>query len=209
MSNQFLESLSKEEVTEIVFLLDRSGSMYHLVDETIGGFNGFVESQKKQQEDKALLTTVLFDHAYEVLHDGVDIQDVEPITQEQYYVRGYTALLDAIGKTILEVDARVKKNGAKVVFVITTDGEDNSSKEFTWQQIKNMVESHANWQFLFLGANIDAITTAGNLGIKPQYASQYTAQKDKVNTMYGALSYSIQDYRSSGKIGTDWSNSIE
>jgi len=134
----------KENLTEMVFILDRSGSMSNLTKDTIGGFNTMIENQKKEDGD-AVLTTVLFDDMYELLHDGVNIQDVKELTNKEYYARGMTALLDAIGKTINTVGERLSKTKeenrpSKIIFVITTDGQENSSKEFTQKQIKEMIE---------------------------------------------------------------------
>ena len=172
----------KENLTEIVFILDRSGSMSSLTTDTIGGFNSFIDTQK-QEDGEAILTTILFDDQYEILHNGVDIKTVKPLTSKEYSARGMTALLDAIGKTINTVGERLNKTNeddkpSKVIFVITTDGQENSSKEFTQSKVKEMIEHQTNnysWQFMFLGANIDAVSTAQSFGISGQFASNYTA----------------------------------
>ena len=161
----------KHECTELVFILDRSGSMAGLETDTIGGFNSMLNKQKGEPGD-AVVTTVLFDDKYELLHDRIPIQGVQPLNDRQYYVRGCTALLDAIGRTV----AKVKQAHAgidpayrpdKVLFVITTDGYENASREYSWETVKNLVEAQKaqGWEFLFLGANLDAVGTAARFGI--------------------------------------------
>lgn len=206
----------KNNLTEIVFILDRSGSMGHLVEDTIGGFNSFIETQK-QEDGEALLTTVLFDDKYEVLHNGVDIKTVKPMTTKEYSARGMTALLDAIGKTINTVGDRLNKleedyKPSKVIFVITTDGQENQSREFTQAQIKKMIEHQTNtynWQFLFLGANIDAVGTAQSFGIQGQFASNYTASSVGTDSLYSSLSKSVANYRGMGVMESDWNKDVK
>ena len=154
----------RENSTEMVFVLDRSGSMSGLAADTIGGFNELIEKQKKIEGD-AYVTTVLFDHEYEVLHDHVALGEVAPLTDKEYFARGSTALLDAVGRTIDSVGARLaaapeEERPEHVVFVITTDGRENSSREYTAKQVREMVEHQQqkySWQFVFLGANMDAV----------------------------------------------------
>lgn len=190
----------KENLTEIVFLLDRSGSMAGLEGDTIGGFNTFIEKQR-QLPGKTSVTTVLFDHAYEVLWDGIDAADVK-LTEKDYYVRGMTALLDAVGQTIMtvqqrfgEIDNDDKRN---VIFVITTDGMENSSKEFTYEKVKELInqqqESHG-WEFIFMGANIDAVQEAGNIGISMEHAHQFDASTEGVAIMYDEIHEVVKNYR--------------
>ena len=206
----------KENLTEMVFILDRSGSMSNLTKDTIGGFNTMIENQKKEDGD-AVLTTVLFDDMYELLHDGINIQDVKELTNKEYYARGMTALLDAIGKTINTVGERLNKTKeedrpSKIIFVITTDGQENSSKEFTQKQIKEMIEHQTNtynWQFMFLGANIDAVSTAQSFGISGQFASNYTANSRGTDALYTTLSKSVSSYRSVGVVDSDWKKGLE
>jgi len=206
----------KDNLTEIVFILDRSGSMSNLVTDTIGGFNSFIEIQK-QEDGEAILTTILFDDQYEILHNGVDIKAVKLLTTKEYSARGMTALLDAIGKTINTVGDRLSKTKeedkpSKVIFVITTDGQENSSKEFTQSKVKEMIKHQTNnysWKFLFLGANIDAVSTAQNFGISGQFASNYTANSRGIGTLYSSVSKSVASYRTDGEIQDNWNDEIK
>lgn len=187
-------------LTEIIFLLDRSGSMSGLESDTIGGFNSFI---KKQRElGKTHLTTVLFDDKYEILHNGVDAGTVV-LTEEEYYTRGSTALLDAIGKTILDVGFRIshlnKTNQPdKVIFVITTDGLENSSKEFTYDKIKQMIscqEEVYNWEFIFMGANIDVAKESHKLGIHPSMAFSFHSTSKGTHQMYNNVNHMVSEMR--------------
>lgn len=188
----------KENLTELVFILDRSGSMSALTDDTIGGFNSLIESQKAE-EGEAFVTTVLFDDKYELLHDHVNIKDVLPLTRKEYFARGMTALLDAIGRTINTIGERLAKTPeeerpSRVVIAITTDGFENASKEFTKKQIKDMIEhqqSKYSWVFMFLGANMDAVSEAESLGIRGTMARTYTNSSRGVETVYTAMSASM------------------
>ena len=155
-----------KNLTELVFILDRSGSMGGLESDTIGGFNSLLEKQKKV-EGKCSLTTVLFDHDYELLHDRINIQAVSPLTEKDYYVRGSTALLDAVGRTISKIEhvqetTAEEYRAGKVMFVIITDGMENASREYTTKKVKSMIEAEKEkgWEFVFLGANMDAVETA-------------------------------------------------
>jgi uncharacterized protein YegL len=204
------------DLTEIVFILDRSGSMQYLTKDTIGGFNSFIENQKKEVGE-AKLTTVLFDDKYEILHNGVDIKNIKPITEKDYYTRGMTALLDSIGKSISDVGYRLSKTNendrpSKVIFVITTDGEENSSKEFNQSQIKEMIEHQKkiyNWNFIFLGANIDAVGVANSFGISSQFASSYTASSVGTDALFTTMSKTIGNYRGTGNIDYSWKDDIQ
>ena len=192
----------RKNLTEMVFILDRSGSMSHLVADTIGGFNSMIEQQKNEDGD-AYITTVLFDHEYELLHNYVDIKDVEPITDKEYYARGMTALLDAIGRTINSVGERLNntpedERPEKVIFVITTDGYENASQEFTKAGVKKMIEHQQekySWTFMFLGANMDAVGEATSLGMNPQFARTYTASDIGTQSVYRAVADSITTAR--------------
>lgn len=204
----------KTDLTEIIFILDRSGSMQSLTSDTIGGFNSFIE-QQRQESGEAKLTTILFDHEYKILYDGVNIKEVELLNNEQYFARGMTALLDAIGKAINVVGERLSQTKeedkpGKVIFVITTDGQENSSKEFTQDQIKRMIEhqqENYNWEFLFTGANIDAVATAVHFGIRNVGAVTF-ATPEGTKDLYKGLNKTVSNYRSTGEVAPDWSNNI-
>ena len=205
-----------KNLTEIVFILDRSGSMGHLTDDTIGGFNTFIENQKKE-DGEAVLTTVLFDNQYELLHDGVNLKDVNPLTNKEYFARGTTALMDAVGKTINTIGNRLSNTKeedkpSKVIMVITTDGAENASMEFTQPQIKEMIEHQTNkydWQFMFLGANIDAVSTAQNFGISGQFAANYTASSVGTDALYSTLSKSVSCVRGMGVLEDNWKDDLK
>ena len=192
----------KANLTELVFILDRSGSMGGLESDTIGGFNSMLVKQQAEPGE-CRITTVLFDDTYEVLHDRIDIKAVSKITGNEYFVRGCTALLDAIGKTIKKIN-KVQKNTAeeyragKVLFVITTDGMENASHEYTFDKVKTMVEKQKkkhNWEFIFLGANIDAIDVASRVGIEKNRASNFHNDSAGVALNYDALSETVSMYR--------------
>ncbi|PQD94829.1 hypothetical protein CYL18_12760 [Pradoshia eiseniae] len=182
-----------EQLTELIFILDRSGSMAGLENDTIGGFNSLV---KKQCElpGKTIVTAVLFDDEYEVLWEGMDAEKTV-LTEKEYYVRGMTALLDAVGKTILSVRGRLANTAAdklprKVLFVITTDGYENASREFTYEKVKEMIKFQQDkhqWEFLFIGANIDAAEEAGHLGVSEKDAIQFEASTVGVQKMYASV----------------------
>jgi uncharacterized protein YegL len=194
----------RKDLTEIIFILDRSGSMEHLTRDTIGGFNAFIE-QQKEADGEARLTTILFDDKYEVLHDGVDIKDVAPLTSASYFARGSTALLDAIGKAMQTVGGRLANTSeterpGKVILVITTDGEENASREYKLEKIREMIEHQKNvydWDVIFLGANIDAVSTAASFGIEAQFAKNYTANSIGTTSLYSSVSRGVTMMRSS------------
>lgn len=193
----------KKNLTEMVFVLDRSGSMDHLTEDTIGGFNSMIESQKNE-EGEAFVTTVLFDDKYELLHDHVSVKEVNPITRKEYYARGMTALLDAVGRTINSVGERLsntpeEERPEKVIFVITTDGYENASMEFTRTKVKEMIEhqqSKYSWVFMFLGANMDAVSEADSLGINARFARTYTASDIGTESVYSATACAMSALRS-------------
>ena len=179
--------------TEIIFVIDASGSMAHLVGDTIGGFNGFIESQKAL-DGKASLTTVLFDSTWRILHNGIDLHEVKPMTTADYVAGGMTAMLDAIGETINRVQDRHDELGEEkpenVLFVITTDGEENSSRKFTKSQIEKMIKHQTNghgWKFMFLGANMDAVKEAESIGIARGFATNYDYSVKGVCDSYTTL----------------------
>lgn len=177
----------RKNLTELVFIIDRSGSMSGLEADTIGGFNSLLEKQKKETGE-AYVSVVLFDDRTEVLYDRVDIRKVEPMNDRQYYVRGCTALLDAVGGAIHHIKnvhryARPEDVPEKTLFIITTDGMENASRLYSFEKVRRMIENEKetnHWEFLFLGANIDAIQVAGRFGIKPSRAVNY--ENDSVGT---------------------------
>lgn len=183
----------RENLTEIVFILDRSGSMSGLESDTIGGFNSMIAKQQKE-EGEAIVSTILFDDETDVIHDRVAIGEVKKLTEEDYYVRGCTALLDAVGGAIHHIGnvhkyAREEDRPAKTLFVITTDGLENASRYYSFKDVKKLIKRQQekyNWEFLFLGANIDAIEVAGNMGISRDRAANYNC--DEVGT---ALNYQV------------------
>ena len=207
----------RENLTEMVFVLDRSGSMSGLAADTIGGFNELIEKQKKI-EGCAYVTTVLFDHEYEVLLDHVALEEVAPLTDKEYFARGSTALLDAVGRTIDAVGARLAATAEEerpehVVFVITTDGMENSSREYTAQRVRGMIEHQQqkySWQFVFLGANMDAVSEARKLGISAKYAADFTPSHSGVRKMYSmALHDVVMCTRIGSDMGSAWKSSLE
>lgn len=206
----------KKDLTELVFILDRSGSMAGLEDDTIGGYNAMLEKQKKEPGE-AVITTVLFDDSYELLHDRINLKGIRPITDKEYYVRGTTALLDAIGRTINKI-INVQKNtsederAANVMLVITTDGMENSSREFTYDRISKMIEhqkSKYGWEFIFLGANIDAVDTARQLGIDEDRAANYHADSNGTLLNYSVISETVSNLRANKVISKEWKEAIE
>ena len=192
----------KENLTELVFILDRSGSMSGLESDTIGGFNSMIQKQQKE-DGEAVVSTVLFDDQIDVIHDRVDISKIKKLTDKDYYVRGCTALLDAVGRAIHHIGnvqkyARDEDRPAKTLFVITTDGLENASSEYTFKDIKRMIERQKekyNWEFLFLGANIDAIEVAGNMGISRDRAANYNCDSAGTAINYEVLEEAVSQVR--------------
>jgi hypothetical protein len=190
-----------KNLTEIIFLLDRSGSMAGLEGDTIGGFNAFVEKQSKL-EGETILTAVLFDDEYEVLWNGIDANKSR-LTDKEYYVRGCTALLDAVGKTILDVGYRLSNTSedmrpGNVIFVITTDGMENASREFSYKKIKELIKHQQEkygWEFIFMGANIDAAKEAESIGIDMDNAYNFEASEVGVGKMYNVICEAVSEKR--------------
>lgn len=205
---------NKPKDVELVFILDRSGSMGGLESDTIGGYNSMLSKQKKEKTGKVSVTTVLFDDQYELLYNQVPIEKVSPMTEEEYYVRGSTALLDAIGKTVMQVKANQDKKEIKdkVLFVIITDGMENASREYRADQIKKLIEERKeknNWEFLFLGANIDAIGAAKDIGIDSSRAVRFKSDKKGTAKNYEVLNEAIKEIRGGYQLNDSWKNEIE
>lgn len=206
----------KRKFTEIVFILDRSGSMAGLEADTIGGFNSLIQKQKKE-EGRALVSTVLFDDKTEVLHDRKELDKIEPLTDKDYYVRGCTALLDAVGGAIHHIGnvhkyARAEDRPEKTLFIITTDGMENASKRYGYEKVKQMIERQKKrygWEFLFLGANIDAVSVAGQFGIAPEKAVRFHCDEQGTALNYRVLSETIAKVRCGAPMAANWKAEIE
>ena len=202
--------------TEMVFILDRSGSMAGLESDTIGGFNGMISKQKKE-EGLAYVTTILFDNQYEVLHDRIELDKVEQLTDKDYTVRGCTALLDAVGRTIRHIESihkyvRSEDVPAHTIFVIITDGLENASREYDYRKVKALIEEkkEKGWEFLFIGANIDAAAEAARIGISHDRAANYAADSEGTSVVFGSIAAPISETRACGKVMNNaWKNKIE
>lgn len=187
----------KQNEMEIVFILDRSGSMAGLEKDTIGGFNSTLEKQKSENNE-GRVTTVLFDNIIEELYCGMPINEVLPLTEKEYYVRGATALLDAVGITISKIKKEQKENGEKkTLFIIITDGYENASREYSLSSVKALIkeQKESGWEFVFFGANIDAVSVAGDMGIEKDMAVDYAPTRRGVKTAYKAMSMAIDEMR--------------
>ena len=206
----------KKNLTEIVFILDRSGSMAGLEDDTIGGFNAMIQKQQ-DEEGEAYVSTVLFDNYTEVIHDRLDIQKIQPMTRMDYYVRGCTALLDAVGKSIRHIGtvhkyAREEDRPEKTIFVITTDGMENASREYSYERVRKMIEHQQekySWEFLFLGANIDAAKEAARFGITEDRAANYHADSVGTAVIYEAVSEAVCNVRASRPMSREWKRNVD
>ena len=206
----------KKNLTELVFILDRSGSMAGLEDNTIGGFNALIEKQKGESGE-ALVNTVLFDSTCDVIHDRKDIQSIAPLTRKEYYVRGCTALLDAVGGAIHHIGnvhkyAREEDRPEKTLFVITTDGMENSSHQYSYQKVKQMIsrqQEKYGWEFIFLGANIDAAREAARFGISEDRAANYHADSVGTAVIYEAVSEAVCSVRSHKPMSAAWKQKVD
>ena len=206
----------RKNLTEIVFILDRSGSMSGLEADTIGGFNSMIEKQKKENGE-ALISTVLFDNVSEVIHDRVPVQKVEPMTDNDYSVRGCTALLDAIGGAIHHIGnvhkyARNEDVPEHTLFVITTDGMENASRRYSADEVRSLIErqkAEAGWEFLFLGANIDAVQTARGLGIGADRAANYCCDAPGTALNFDSLSDAVSTVRAHAPLSAKWKSRID
>ena len=206
----------KKNLTEIVFILDRSGSMAGLERDTIGGFNSMI-SKQKEEPGEAFVSTVLFDNETEVIHDRRDIKKIEPLTDRDYYVRGCTALLDAVGGAIHHIGnvhkyAREEDRPEKTLFVITTDGMENASRRYSYGRVRQMIEHQKEkygWEFLFLGANIDAAREAARFGITEDRAANYHADRQGTAVIYEAVSEAVCNLRACRPMSADWKRNID
>ena len=206
----------KKDLTEVVFILDRSGSMSGLEADTIGGFNSMLKKQKREAGE-ALVTTILFSNDSERLHDRVRIEKVRPLTENDYIASGSTALLDAIGDAIIHIGdihkyAREEDRPEHTVFIITTDGMENASRRYDSAEIKSMIERQKQkygWEFLFLGANIDAVETAARFGIDRDRAANFHSDKVGTKINYEAMSDAVSAVRASAPLGSDWKQKID
>ncbi|MBQ6831223.1 MAG: VWA domain-containing protein [Oscillospiraceae bacterium] len=207
----------KKNLTEIVFILDRSGSMAGLEDDTVGGFNAMIEKQKSEPGE-ALISTVLFDNVSQVIHDRVDLQAVAPMTRKEYYVRGCTALLDAVGGAIHHIGnvhkyAREEDRPEKTLFVITTDGMENASRKYSYDRVKMMIQRQKEkygWEFIFLGANIDAVKEAARFGIGADRAANYHADRKGTGVIYETVSDAICHVRQcAAPLAAGWKQKVD
>ena len=204
------------QLTELVFILDRSGSMSGLESDTIGGFNAMIEKQKREP-GRAYVSTVLFDNESEVLYDRVPLGKIPRMTERDYTVRGCTALIDAIGGAIHHIAnvhkyARPEDVPARTVFVITTDGMENASHRYTSDEVKRMIEKEKreyDWEFLFIGANIDAVETGARFGIGRDRVSNYVADKEGTELLYESVSDAVCQMRSHAPLATGWNRRME
>ncbi len=199
----------KKNLTELVFILDKSGSMYNLATDTIGGYNSLLEKQRKV-EGECTITTVLFSDQYALLHDRIDIRAIRPITDKEYSTGGMTALYDAVGRTLSKIEnAQVHTaedyRAEKVMVVIITDGYENASREYDAAQVKSLIErqKEKGWEFIFLGANIDSVSTAANIGISADRAVDYVPDKQGTELNYDAMSRAVSSYRCCRAVDTE------
>lgn len=193
----------KNEEMDIVFLLDRSGSMGGIESDTIGGYNSYIKEQKK---NNVKVTTILFDDRYEVLHQREKINDIKELTNKEYFVRGSTALLDAIGRTITYMD---EQKSRKAIFLITTDGLENSSREYNKTRIKEMIKGHKEWEFIYIGANIDSYSEGQSIGIDTRNIANYKKDKKGIQNMFNAINRVSNNYYMGEEINSSWKEGLE
>ncbi len=206
----------KNNITELVFILDRSGSMTGLESDTIGGFNSLIKNQKKESGE-CFVSTVLFDNVSEILHDRVKLSEIEEMTERDYFTKGSTALIDAIGGAIHHIGnihkySRLEDVPEHTMFVIITDGYENASRLYSSDEVKAMIKKEKEkygWEFLFIGANIDAVETAKHYGIGADRAVDYRADKEGTSVVYDTVSRTVGHMRSAAPISADWSKEIK
>ncbi len=195
----------KKKELDVVFLLDRSGSMGGMETDTIGGYNSYLNNQRKNKFN-TYITTILFDDKYEVLHDRCSIKDVKDITEKEYYVRGCTALMDAIGKTIKNIEHQTDN---KVLFVITTDGLENASREYNKNSIKRLIKKHPDWEFIYLGADIDSYGEAASIGISRKNTYDYTKSKEGTRALFKSISKAVDCMYECGELDESWKDELK
>ena len=198
-----MKNKTRNNEMDVVFLLDRSGSMGGIEKDTIGGYNSYIDSQRGKN---VKVTTVLFDDKYEILHNREDIDSIKKLTNKDYYVRGCTALLDAIGKTIREME---DKNPNKVIFIITTDGYENASTKYNKSQIKELISVHKDWKFMYIGADIDSYREGRSLGIKDEFIANYKKTDRGISKLYNALTTASKLFYEEEIIDESWKNELE
>ena len=206
----------KNNITELVFILDRSGSMAGLESDTIGGFNAMIEKQKKE-DGECYISTVLFDNVSEVLHDRVKLSDIKPMTDKEYTVRGCTALIDALGGAIHHIGnihkyARPEDVPEHTMFIITTDGMENASQRYSSDEVKKMIERQKEkygWEFLFIGANIDAVETARRYGINEDRAVNYNADAKGTGILYESVACAVSNVRKCASLDNSWRENLD
>ena len=196
----------KKKELDVVFLLDKSGSMYDCVSDTIGGYNNYINNLKGKGTN-ALITTVLFNNEYQLLHERTPIQQINKLTNKEYFVNGSTALLDAIGNSIETIEKKVKNN--KVLFVITTDGLENASIKYTKEQIKEMIIGHKNWEFIYIGANIDSFSESASIGISKKNTCNYKTNSSGIKNMFKAVECATSSIYNECELREDWKSSLK